>query len=200
MTVYVLDNNWLTFVFKSGHQERFARALDAMDCAIPEEVRDEANGWSDRRGQFGRWCQRTRLRVVGMSPDSPEGRLFRALHPNPGVLKDKGEHACIALISADPERTLVTHDKAASWLALRELPAHPHPVVSVFTFLRRLGETGGVLARDGGRHRIGRGAGPRSAGRGVADVVGCLVADHPVEPDEATRGRSPSGARGSRAQ
>ncbi|MBI5514934.1 MAG: hypothetical protein HY909_14255 [Deltaproteobacteria bacterium] len=140
---YILDANWWSFLFLSGHADSFAQAMGTVRCMIPTEIRDEVDHIPSRQGAFSTWCHSDgrALQVVDLLAGSAEQQLLSALmraSANPG--KDLGERACIALASGDPSRVFVNHDKGACFLALRELPLHPQPVCSIAAFLRRLGD------------------------------------------------------------
>lgn len=143
MTVYLLDNNILSYFWNTGHERHLAAASQKVNIAVCEEVRDEA---AKKIGQarLQAWLDGSRIDVRGIVLGSPAHATLTDLHPDMSILKDLGERASIALCAHDPALVFVANDKKALWLALRELHLRGERLVGVLVFLRRLHEDAGL--------------------------------------------------------
>lgn len=118
--------------------EALVRCLDASDV-VPAEVYDELTN----RKKAG--AARTILRRCGIDQgrdtpiDSPQGRMYSSLRRGRTSLNDAGEAACTVWAFHHPELFLVTGERGAAYLALRELGGR---VLLVPWFLRARVEQG----------------------------------------------------------
>lgn len=142
MTVYLLDNNVVSYFWNAGREGELAAASQRVALGICEEVRDESEKMRGKR--FRDWLTKSAIQVRGIELGSAAHRTLIALHPDVGVLKDLGERASIALCAHDRDLVFVANDKKALWLALRELHLRGERILGLLVFLRRLHEDGGL--------------------------------------------------------
>ena len=143
---YLLDAMVVSYFLRAGRRKELAVAAVHAPMAIVDEVRGELENDKARGGApFRTWLASTSIAVIPIEVGSPASVTFAALRDPVTPTRDAGERASIALAAADPSLSLVTHDKAGAWLAMRELWAGDRrQLVGLAPFLRRLVDVGAV--------------------------------------------------------
>lgn len=140
---YLLDTMVISYFLQAGREAALADAAQRCPMAIVDEVRDELERDRKRGGKtFRAWLATSGVNVMPIIVGSPASETLAALVSPASPTKNLGERACIALASSDPSLTLVTHDKGAAWIALRELWMPGERVLGLAAFLRRVATDG----------------------------------------------------------
>ncbi len=144
---FLLDTNVLAYFFEARRHSELADAAAIEPCAIADDVKRELEADAQRHQLFATWMQSSSVGVLPIIVGSPADRVFCELESSASTARGRGERASIALASAEPRLTLVTMDKGALWIALRELWAPGERLIGLPVFLRRLVD-GAALDRD----------------------------------------------------
>jgi hypothetical protein len=141
---YLLDNNIVSYFFNADLQADLARIAGALTLAIVREVHEEAPRHATKGAVYEKWLPSSGVTVRDIAVGSPGSGILADLQLSTGSLSDLGEFASIAIASEDPSLIFVTNDKAALWIALRELYAPGERVIRFPTFLRRAHDAVGL--------------------------------------------------------
>jgi hypothetical protein len=138
---YLLDTNIVAYFLEAGREGDLAAAAKRCPMTIVGEVRTELEKNKDRGGRFfTQWLATSSINVHTINVGSPASSTLAQLRKLASSRKDLGERASIALIASDPSLTLVSNDKGAMWLSLRELWKPGERILGLAPSLRRLFE------------------------------------------------------------
>lgn len=136
---YLLDTNIVSYFLQASREGELAAAAKISAMVLVAEVKKELRADKNRGGaRFERWLATSSIAVTDILLGTPAAARLAQLVAGSATDRDLGERASLALASFEPALTFVTHDKAAAWLALRELWAPGDRVLGVAPFLRRL--------------------------------------------------------------
>ena len=142
---YLLDTMIVSFFFQAGRASDLSLVAKAVSLAVVDEVRVELRRDSARGGPtFDTWLAESKVGVRPITVGSPAAMTLLALQPAIASTRGVGERASIALAVSDPSLTLVTHDKGALWIGLRELWTPGERIVGLASFLRRMVDCGAL--------------------------------------------------------
>jgi hypothetical protein len=138
---YLLDTMIVSYFLETAHEATLAEASRELAMVMVGEVRSELRK-DPRRGRpaFDRWLATSAIEVREIVVGSPASATLAQLVNPASPRQDLGERASIAMPASDETLAFVTHDKAAVWLALRELWQPGERIVGLAPFLRRLVE------------------------------------------------------------
>jgi hypothetical protein len=138
---YLLDTMIVSYFLNVQREKELAAATRQCPMSIVDEVRQELvqdKQWGGKA--FERWLSTSGIEVRSITVGSDAFITLSKLL-NPAAPKgNRGERASIALAASDPSLVLACHDKAAMWIALRELWMPGERILGVSVFLRRLRE------------------------------------------------------------
>ncbi len=136
---YLLDANIVSYFLQAGRQDDLAGAAKRCSMAVVEDVRRELENAPDRGGgTFKKWLATSNIDVRSILVGSPASITFADLLNPTAPNKNRGELASIALAAEDASLTLVTNDKGAVLIALREIWMPGERIMGLAVFLRRL--------------------------------------------------------------
>lgn len=135
---FLLDTNIVSNFLQAGREGEFSVASRHVPRLVVDEVRKELEADKARGRAFKSWLASSNISVrhipVGSEAAANLARLLRPKDPH----KDLGERASIALAAPEPALVLVTHDKNALWLTIREIWRAPAQVMGIAAFVRLL--------------------------------------------------------------
>lgn len=135
---FLLDTNIVSNFLQAGRDSEFAVASRRVSLLIVDEVRRELEADKTHGRAFKSWLASSNISVRRISLGSEAAaNLAQLLHPR-DPHKDLGERASIALAASEPTLVLVTHDKNALWLTIREIWRAPAQVMGIAPFVRLL--------------------------------------------------------------
>jgi hypothetical protein len=145
----LLDTMIVSYFLEAGCEQQLADAAKVFPMAIVEEVRRELREDKARGGKnFDKWLGTSNIAVVPiMVGSSASVTLLQLLRPEAPAY-GRGERASIALAASDPSLTFVTHDNAATIMAVRELWTAGERVLGVAAFIRRLFDAAALADHD----------------------------------------------------
>lgn len=140
---YLLDTNIISYFLQAQHEDELAIAAKVVSMAIVDEVRKELEEDGTRGGpSFRRWLSKSNIVVHSISVGSTTAQTLIALSPQgpngESIIKGLGERASTAIAAHDASLMLVTNDKNAAWMALKELWMPGDRVLRLPVFLRKL--------------------------------------------------------------
>jgi len=142
---YLLDTMIVSFFLQADRERELAAVAKHCPVAIVDEVRRELKNDRDRGGDlFEKWIATSNIEVRSIVVGSPASTTLADLLNPASLNKGRGERASIALAASDTSLTFVTHDKAAVWIAMRELWTRGERALGLFAFLRRLFDEGAL--------------------------------------------------------
>lgn len=145
----LLDTNIVSSFLQAGRETELAAASRQIPLAVVDEVRRELQGDRQRGGTpFTTWLAGSSISIRRIPLDSEAANTFaQLLHPK-DPQKDLGERASIALAVSEPDLVIVTHDKNALWIAVREIWRGPARVMGIAPFVRLMFEQGALSDPD----------------------------------------------------
>ena len=148
-STFLLDTNVISNFLQAGREQELAVASQRASLEIVDEVRRELEQDQYRGGKaFATWLAGSNISIRRIPVGSEAAATFaQLLHPK-DPLKDLGERASIALAASEPHLTLVTHDKNALWVAIREIWRNPAQLMGIAPFVRLLFEQGALTDPD----------------------------------------------------
>jgi hypothetical protein len=134
---YLLDNNVVSYFFNAGLERELSRIAQALQLGVVREVHEEAARHPNKGHQYEQWQPSSALTVRDIVVGGAGSACLACLQTASGSLRDLGELASIALAFEDPSLVLVSNDKNAIWIAMRELHEPGERIIRFSTFLRR---------------------------------------------------------------
>jgi hypothetical protein len=145
----LLDTMIVSYFLEVDCERELANAAKVVPMAIVEEVRRELRNHRTRGGRnFDKWLETSNIEVCSIMVGSPASVTLAQLLRPEAPADGRGERASIALAASDPSLTFVTHDNAATIMAIRELWTEGEHVLGLAAFLRRLFERGALTDHD----------------------------------------------------
>jgi hypothetical protein len=146
---FLLDTNIVSSFLQAGREQELAGAGQRVSLAIVDEVRRELEADAHRGGKpFATWLVGSNISIRRIALGSEAAATFaQLLHPK-DPHKDLGERASIALVASEPALVLVTHDKNALWIAIREIWRGSAQLMGIAPFMRLLFEQGALTDPD----------------------------------------------------
>lgn len=139
MGTFLLDTNIVSYFLEAGREKELATAAARVAMKISDRVGEELERAPRNGGQpFKRWLAGSNIGILAMLAGSEASITFAQLPVPTKAIRGLGERASIALAASDPSLILVTHDKNATWLALREIWRSEARLMGVAPFLRML--------------------------------------------------------------
>jgi hypothetical protein len=134
---------------RAGREKELARASQRIPLEIVDEVRKELEADPQYGGRaFANWLTSSSISIRRIPLGSEAAATFaQLLHPK-DPHKDLGERASIALVASEPALVLVTHDKNALWIAIREIWRGSTQVMGIAPFMRLLFDQGALADPD----------------------------------------------------
>lgn len=138
-STFLLDTNIVSGFLRAGREQELATASQRISLEIVDEVRRELEADRQYGGRaFASWLAGSNISIRRISLGSEAAATFaQLLHPKEPH-KDLGERDSIALVAAEPALVLVTHDKNALWIAIREIWRGAAQIMGIAPFLRLL--------------------------------------------------------------
>ena len=138
-STFLLDSNIVSFFLQARAEKELAAASQRVPLAIVDEVRRELEAHPNRGGKaFVAWLAGSNIEIrlirLGSEAAATFAQLLRPGDPH----KDRGERASIALATSEPALVLVTHDKNALWIAIREIWRGSARLLGIAPFVRML--------------------------------------------------------------
>ncbi|MES1206008.1 MAG: hypothetical protein ABUS79_08720 [Pseudomonadota bacterium] len=145
----MLDTMIVSYFLEVDCEQELANAAKAFPMTIVEEVRRELRNHKTRGGKnFDKWLATSNIEVRSIVVGSPASVTLAQLLRPEAPADGRGERASIALAASDPSLTFVTHDNAATIMAVRELWTAGERVLGLAAFLRRLFDNALVTNHD----------------------------------------------------
>jgi hypothetical protein len=145
----LLDTNIISNFLQAGRERELAEASHRVSLAIVDEVTRELEGDRKRGGRaFATWLAGSNISILRISLGSQAAATFAQLLNPKEPHKDLGERASIALAAFEPALVLVTHDKNALWIAIREIWSGSAQLMGIAPFVRLLFEQGALADPD----------------------------------------------------
>lgn len=146
---FLLDTNIVSNFLQAGGEKELAVASRRVSLAIVDEVRRELEVDRQRGGRaFATWLAGSNVSIRRIPLGSEAAASFaQLLHPK-DPHKDLGERASIALAASEPALVLVTHDKNALWMAIREIWRGSAQLMGIAPFVRLLFDQGALADPD----------------------------------------------------
>lgn len=139
----------VSYFLEAGCEQQLANAAMVLPMAIVEEVRRELREDKTRGGKnFDKWLEASSIKVVPIVVGSPASTTLTQLLRPEAPAHGRGERASIAIAASDPSLTFVTHDNAATIMAVRELWTAGERILGVAAFLRRLFDSAALADND----------------------------------------------------
>jgi hypothetical protein len=148
-STFLLDTNIVSSFLRAGREKELATASQRISLEIVDEVRRELEADRQYGGRaFVSWLAGSKISIRRIPLGSEAAATFaELLHPKEPH-KDLGERASIALAAAEPALVLVTHDKNALWIAIREIWRGASQVMGIAPFVRHLFDRGALVDPD----------------------------------------------------
>lgn len=139
--IFLLDTMVVSYFLQASREGELAAAARRCPMAITEDVREELRKDRNRGGRaFDKWLAASNIAVRLIVVGSPAHATLVQLPGCASPERGRGERASIAVAASDASLALVTHDRNALWIALRELWMPGQHVLGLAVFLRRLFE------------------------------------------------------------
>jgi hypothetical protein len=142
---FLLDTNIVSNFLQAGREQELAMASQRVCLTIVDEVRRELEVDRARGGRaFATWLAGSKISIRRIPLGSEAAATFAQLLRPKDPHKDLGERASIALAASEPALVLVTHDKNALWMAIREIWRGSAQLMGIAPFVRLLFEQGAL--------------------------------------------------------
>ena len=135
---YLLDTPVVSCVLQARRENELARAATIVGCAIADDVRAELAADPARGPVFQRWLPASHVEVLSIVVGSATDAVLTRLQTAMVTTRGRAARASIAIAASNPELVLVSMDRNAMWIALRELSTPGERLLALPVFLRRL--------------------------------------------------------------